>query len=214
MNNETQTVPQNIIDLANEVGGLTKGCRFMSLTYTSKKHKETARYTVLVGFSYIALVEKSIGELEAILPTLAGVQLEAGQLVMASLQKSLAAHKAGTQNEDYTKKGMYASVRNGVSINLNDNSIQLFGMVQSKTVLVKGVYPVVNSRPMTLLKDAISKQLSVSKFREFALDPNVILSGKLNGETFECSTPVETLKDVVVSVAEVPVVSATEPVLV
>lgn len=200
MTNENQIVPQEIVNLANSVSTLTQGCRFMSLTYTAKKTNETSRYTVLVGFSYINLVEKSIGELEAILPTLTGEELVAGQMVMDSLQKSLEAHKNGQQNEDYTKKGMYAPVRNGVNINLNDNSIQLFGLVQSKVVLVEGEHKPVNSKPMTILKNKITKQLSVSKFREFALDKSVVLGGKSNGETFECSSDFEALKNVVVNV--------------
>ena len=208
MNNTTENVPQEIIDLANSVSTLTKGCRFMSLTYTSKSHKETARYTLLVGFSYINLVEKSIEELKEILPTLEGQEQMAGELVMESLQKSLEAHKAGQQSDDYTKKGMYIPVANGVSINGNDQSIQLFGLLQSKTVLVPGVWPKVNSRPLTILKNGVTSRLSVSKFREFALDKNVVLGGRMNGETFECSSDFQSLKDVVVNVNTPAVVPA------
>jgi hypothetical protein len=209
----TNTVPQEIVELANSVSTLTRGCRFMSLTYTSKKSQETSRYTVLVGFSYINLVEKSIGELNEILPTLTGDELIAGQAVMDSLQKSLTAHSIGQQNDDYTKKGMYAPVKNGVNINLNDNSIQLFGLVQSKVVLVEGEHKPVNSKPMTILKNKITKKLSVSHFREFALDKNVVLSGKSNGETFECAGDITTLKNVVVDVNQ-PALVVEEKVLV
>lgn len=182
----TAPVNQSIIDLANSVGRLTNGCRFMSLTYTSKKHQETARYTLLVGQSYHNLVEKSIAELLVKLPTLTGIDKEAGEAVLASLQKTMVAHAAGQQNADYTKKDQYSHVSNGVNINLTDNSIQLFGTVVNKVVLVPGVYPVVNSRPLTIAKNKITKDLSIGKFREFALDAGVILGGKLNGETFEC----------------------------
>ena len=165
---------------------MANGCRFISMNYRTKEAGELSRYVILVGFSYHNLVERSVKELEALLPTYTGDMLTAGNEVIASLQKALEAHKKCQQNEDYTKKGMYAPVRGGININLNDNSIQLFGMVISKTVIEPGTYKTVNSRPITILKKSISKELSVSKFREFALDKNVILSGKVNGETFEC----------------------------
>lgn len=183
---ENFPVNQNIIDLANAVGSLTNGCRFMSITYTSKKSNETARYTILVGQSYHNLVEKDIAALLVKLPTLTGIDKEACEALLASRQKTLEAHKVGQQNDDYTKKGQYSHVSNGVNINLKDNSIQLFGTVVNKTVLVPGVHPVVNSRPLTIAKKKIEKELPTGKFREFALDPGVILGGKLNGETFEC----------------------------
>lgn len=180
-------IKQEIVDLSNSISRMTNGCRFVSFTYKSKESGELARHTLLVGFSYHGLIERSVAELTNILPTLTGDRLLAANEIMASLRKTLAAHEAGQQNEDYTKRGMYSPVRNGVNINLNDNSIQVFGLVQSKTVLEKGTYKVVNSKPMTILKNEIRQMLSISRFREYALDVNVILSGKTNGETFECA---------------------------
>jgi len=178
---------QEIINLSNSISRMTDGCRFVSFTYRAKESGELARHTILTGFSYHNLVVKSVGELTEILPTLTGDKLTAGLAVMASLQKTLAAHEIGQQNEDYTKRGMYSPIRNGVNINLNDNSIQVFGLSQNKVVIEPGTYKVVNSRPMTILKKEVHSMLSISKFREFALDQNVILSGKVNGETFECA---------------------------
>jgi hypothetical protein len=177
---------QEIINLSNSISRMTDGCRFVSFTYKSKESGELARHTLLVGFSYHNLIKKSIEELSVILPTLTGDRLLAGNEVMTSFQKTLVAHKAGQQNEDYTKKGMYSSIRNGVNINLNDNTIQVFGLSQNKIVIEEGTYKVVNSRPMTILKKEIRDMLSISKFREYAFDPGVILSGKSNGETFNC----------------------------
>jgi hypothetical protein len=54
---------------------------------------------------------------------------------------------------------------------------------------MKGEYPIVKSRPLTIAQNKIKKLLSVSKFREFAFDPLVILTGKINGETLDCVTP-------------------------
>ena len=177
-----------IAEITKAVTGI-KACQFASLTYLSKKHGELARYTVNLGFSYHNLVEKSVTELEILIAEnsakWSALQNEAAQNVMASLKKTLAAHAVGEQNEDYTKKGQYIPIGNGVNLNTTDNTIQLFGLVQSKVTLVEGVYPVVNSRPLTIEQNKIRKQLSISKFREFALDLSQIGQVKVNGQTME-----------------------------
>ena len=171
-----------------------KGTRFVSLTYLSKSANELSRFTVNLGFSYHNLVKKSVTELEILIAenqsTWTDLQKTAANNVMASLQKTLAAHAAGEQNEDYTKKGQYVPIVNGLNLNTSDNTIQLFGLVQSRTVLVPGVHKTVNSRPLTIEQDKIRRQLSVSKFREFALDESQINQVKVNGETLEF-VPVE-----------------------
>jgi hypothetical protein len=189
---------KEILELTAKVNNLTQGCRFISITYKAKKTGEIARHTLLVGFSYHELVIKSKEELTPILADIkakhaegkaSDLELEAAMNVMESLDETLDAHLRGEQNDKYTKKGMYAPIRNGVNINLNDNSIQLFGMSRNKVILMKGEYKIVKSRPLTIAQNKINKQLSRSKFREFAFDPLVILSGKINGETLDCVTP-------------------------
>ena len=182
---DINTVPQEIVEFANSISTMTNGCKFISLQYRNKSANELARHTLLVGFSYHQLVVKSVAEQTELLPTFTGDKLTAANNVMASLQKTLAAHARDEQNPDYTKKGMYAPVRNGVSINTNDNSIQLFGLSVSKVVLEPGMYKTVNSKPMTILQNEVKELLSVTKFREFALDAGVVLAGKVNGKTFE-----------------------------
>jgi len=177
-----------IAEITKAVTGI-KACQFASLTYLSKTAGELSRYTVNLGFSYHNLVEKSVTELEILISenetTWNALQKEAATAVMASLKKTLDAHSRGEQNEDYTKRGQYIPIGNGINLNTVDNTIQLFGLVNSKVVLVKGVYPKVNSRPLTIEKNKITKQLSISKFREFALDLSQVAQVKVNGDTLE-----------------------------
>ena len=166
---------------------------FASFTYTTKGTGETARYNVQLGFDYHKAVERSLVDLECIdLQALAkdkgmdfALVAQAASEVRASLEKTIAAHARGEQNEDYTKAGQYISLFNGLNVNKTDNSLQLFGLVQSKVSLVPGIHKEVKSAPLTLAKNAIRKLLSVGKFREFALDPGVVHSARLNGETIE-----------------------------
>ena len=169
------------------------GTTFASFTYTNKVTKsgelpETARYTLILGAKYINLLEKSKLELELLIPTFEGDMLVAANEVLASINKSIVAHNAGTQNEDYTKKGMYSPIGNGVNINDNDGSIQVFGLLHSKVVLKEGFRKPVKSAPMTILKNKVRKMLPMAGFREFAFDAGNIQTVKVNGDTLEVIT--------------------------
>jgi len=179
------TTPENTVEMLKNL--LKAGPGFASFTYRSKGDGSTARYTLNLGFKYITLLERSIQELRAKmdLNEFSGDELLAAKEVMASLEKSLEAHKNGTQSEDYTRKGLMTPIGNGVSIN-HDNSIQVFGLVQSKKILIEGApKKEVKSKPMTILKNRIKKDLPISKFREFALDKETIMAIRVNGDTIE-----------------------------
>jgi hypothetical protein len=186
-NNMNATAPENALEILKNL--LKAGPGFASFIYKSKSDGSISRYTLNLGFKYISLLEKSISELKAKmdLGEFLGDSLLAANEVLASLQKSLLAHRNGTQNEDYTRKGLMTPLGNGVSLN-HDNSIQLFGLVQSKKILSPGVpKKEVKSKPITILKNQIKKELPISKFREFALDKDFILAIRVNGDTIEIS---------------------------
>lgn len=182
-------ITDNVIAEITKAVVAIKGCRFASLTYLSKKAGELSRYTANFGFSYHEIVEKSKLELELLMVENAdkwdAVYKEAADKIMASLNKTLAAHARGEQNEDYTKRGQYIPIGNGVNLNTNDNTIQLFGLVLSKKVLVEGVYPKVNSAPVTIARRKIEKMLPIGNFREFALDESQVAQMKVNGDVIE-----------------------------
>lgn len=175
-----------IRNLLDNVEGL-KHAQFASLTYKTKSDESVSRYTVILGFSYKNLLDKALTELEILRSTLTSeLEIIAWGEVLASIQKSIAAHAAGTQSEDYTKKDQYIPVCNGLSINKNDGSAQLFGLIHSKVELVAGKdRKPVKSAPLTIAKNKIRRELSISKFREFAIDPGNVVGGKINGNTFE-----------------------------
>jgi len=180
--------PNLIARIAKQLATI-EGTQFASFTYLSKKAGELARHTVIIGFSYHNAVVKSVTELELLMAENAdkwtALQKQAADNVMASLKKTLDAHARGEQNEDYTKKDQYIPLGNGLNLNTADNTLQLFGLTQSKVVLVEGVYPSVNSRPLTIAQNEIKKQLTVSKFREYALDLSQVAEARINGNTLE-----------------------------
>lgn len=177
-----------IVEITKKIAGI-KDCKFASLTYLSKSSGELARYTVALGFSYHNLVEKSVTELELLISENSDkwdeLTKQAADDVMASFKKTLAAHAEGKQNEDYTKINQYIPIGGGANINTTDNTVQVFGLLNSKVTITEGVFKPVNSRPLTIAKDKIRKQLPISKFREFALDFSQVEKVKMNGDTFE-----------------------------
>lgn len=178
MKNELNLVPA--IEFIQSLGGI-QGCKFASLTYTSKESGETARHTVLLGFNYKTSVEKSLLELEILRPTLTGIDAIAADELLTSFKKTL----DGTQ-DGYTKAETYADTSiKGLKVNTVDNSLQLFGLTQSKVVLVPGTFKTVKSAEKTIAKNKLRKELPVGKFREYALDSGAIHGARINGETIE-----------------------------
>ncbi len=158
--------------------------QFASLLYRSKTDKSLARYTLILGFKYVNLLEKSKTELEIAMQTIDPALKDAANEVMKSIEKSLAAHAKGEQNADYTKKDLYVPLGNGLNLNSNDGTLQLFGLVQSKVVIEEGEpKKAVNSGAMTIAKAKVNKLLSKSKFREFAIDLGNLQVAKVDGDT-------------------------------
>ncbi len=192
---------QALIDSLKAVAGKAQ---FASFTYKTKEKfnaagkvvdgGEVARYTLILGAEYQRLLEKSllaldlldIGELAKQHPAMSlDLFYQAKTAVKESLEKSLIAHKQGTQNADYTKRGLYEPLGGGLNLNKNDLTLQMFGLLKSKVVLSEGIKKTVNSAPLTIAKNIIKRELPISKFLEFALDMGNIKTVKLNGQTVE-----------------------------
>lgn len=158
-----------------------KGSRFASLVYTNS-YGETSRYTILIGFSYLEAVKKSLAEtLEQIKTIPEGtIEYTAAIAVIESYQKTL----NGTQDA-YTKSDTYVPTDiNGVKCNTVDGSLKLHGLVVSKTVIKEGEpRKQVKSAPLTIAKNKLKKEHPVSKLREFTLSEDVLSTARINGDT-------------------------------
>lgn len=170
-------------EIAEVVKAINWKGRFIGLTYRTKSTGELARYVLQVGGSYLGTLEKSLSELNALNPPQTDLEKQAREAVQASILKSIEAAKRGEQSEDYTKKGQYVQVPGTpLQVSMEDGTFEIKGIVISKTVLEPGIYKKVNSRPLTLAKDAIEKQLTKGKFRTFALDKEAFESARICGE--------------------------------
>jgi hypothetical protein len=86
-------------------------------------------------------------------------------------------------NQSKAQTDAYTTICPNVRMHNETGRIYVFGFRISKTVLVEGVYPSVNSSPLTLAKEAIRKGLKAPKFRQYCLDKLVEI--RMKGETLE-----------------------------
>lgn len=172
--------------LISSLASLTaKGARFVSFVYTAKGTGETARHTLLLGADIRNLYVKDAATLDALIPTLAGIELEAAQAVHSSLCVSL---EGGIGNNPaYTAADVYVTIQGlaGVKIHKVTGELHVMALAVSKDVIEAGTYKVVKSAPLTLAKKAIEKGLRKSAIRQFAVSG--LTTATLNGETIELS---------------------------
>ena len=173
-----------IVDKIAASAGLA---RFTSFVYTSVSTGEVARYTLQLGFSYRNCLEKSRLALEIESPALAGIEAQAAAELLASIDASL----AGTQ-EGYTKAETYVDALDangkavpGVKRNVHDGTLQIFGLLHAKVQIAPPTIErkEVKSRPLTIAKNKLRKDLPIGRFREFALEN--LSTARINGETLE-----------------------------
>ena len=174
-----------------------KGNRFAalktyeSLTKANGTGGKVADYVILIGFSYHNAAERDLAELHGMKFEDGSLQAQAQAELIASCEKTLAAHALGQQSEDYSCKDVYETVTldgeiiNGVRYCKTTGNFNLLGLVQSEKILKDGVYKEVNSKPLTIAKRNIEKLLAKSKVRTFTIHENKLGAAKINGETIE-----------------------------
>jgi hypothetical protein len=74
----------------------------------------------------------------------------------------------------------YTIVAKGIKVHNETGEIYIFGLRNSKTIIEQGVYPIVNSRALTLAKNQLKKDLKSSKFTQYKLSSTTLI--KMNGE--------------------------------
>lgn len=179
--------------MTNQIETLTKlvdqnttSCRIVSVLYKkkgnggkgkSKGDGEISRQTILLNVNRDNALRRDLATLKSKLPTLEGVDKEACQELIDSIQSSLDGY-----NPQYTKHGYYEGQGNGnVQTSDQSGSVYVKGYCIKKEILVPGVYDPVNSKPKTVSKDKLRKSLKNTRFREFIVTPENLKSLAVNG---------------------------------
>lgn len=166
-----------------------KGAKFGSLTYRAKETGELAKYVLILGASTETLYKKDVAILKTLLAgdTLSDLEREAATALLKSREESLtvgignnskyvhAPHAADTY--------VHADGIPGVKIHKETGVVYVTALVEDKTVLQPGTYKEVKSKPLTLAKKAVEKNLPSRRFRQFILKN--VTRAALNGDVLE-----------------------------
>lgn len=161
------------------------GPRFVGVTYRSKGTGELARHVLIIGASYANCLADSLTEIKAMLPSLQGLDLEAGQAIAANLALSIASHAQGQTNPNYTQAGKWVSICAGLRVDELTGQTQLTGLAHSKTVLEAGREETDTRKPLTRAKDSIRAKLKIGKFRTLSVEPAALESVRIGGSELE-----------------------------
>lgn len=170
----------NIKDLLQKLAE-QKGAKFISLTYKAAESGELARHTLLLGVRLERAYQRDLAILKAKARQMDGVQLEAAQDIIKSMEESL--NKGIGNNSKYTQKDVTVQIMPGIKLNINNNELYISAFSKGKTIIERGEYNHVNSSQKTLAKEAIKKELRMGKFRTFKLKN--IEKAAINGNVLE-----------------------------
>jgi hypothetical protein len=182
-----------------------KSCRFISLVYRAKETGELARHNIMLNIRRESMLKHDVALLKAKLPTLSGLDKQACEELIASMEKSL----NGTQ-DGYTKAGYYEAQGNGnVQVSVKDECF-IRGYSLGKEVIEPGTYKKVNSRPLTIAKDKLRKGLKNTKCREFKITPENFVMARHDGKAIVIDATATSLN----KLASLPPVTLAVPVAV
>jgi hypothetical protein len=150
---------------------------FLTIRGYSNDHGEVADYSIIFHINYRSALERSLLQLESIVPE-NDLEAQAKKELITSYKTSL--EKMDTipleeAEENYTYfKDENGHPIKGVKLHKENNTLYLYGLVVHKRVLIPGNYKEVKSRPLTLAKNKLKRDLSVNKFRQFKILPSQI----------------------------------------
>lgn len=180
-------------ETAHLISTLSKAtsANFCGLLYESKGTKEKSKYVVNLNVDLTRVYQEDLEFLKKLFPTLDDtIEIAACGELISSLENSL--ENGIGNNTRYTQKNVeYIHFHtnkgkqiNGIKMHPDTGELLISGFVVHKTVIEKGEEKKpVNSRPKTIAKDKIRKQLKSDKLRQFCVSH--IGKVRLNGETIE-----------------------------
>lgn len=192
VHNNTNTDQQALADMIRQQ--VTRSApEFVSLEYTSSKG-ETSHQTINVGVSYQSVLEKSLNQLAALdraaieqEVTSKGLDTALIDTAVSELEGSLSRSLSRPEQVEIADVSNFETLSKGIKMHRVTGELYLNGLVRSKTVVTPGTYKEVKSRPLTLVKKIIEKQLMFSKYRMFKLAPSQIHQVTSEGKTLVIS---------------------------
>jgi hypothetical protein len=178
--NKSTVAIQVIANLSRVLAKSPTGVSLVSIKGYTNSFSEVSNNLVNVGASLTNAKAKDIITLQGLdVTTFNGdsIQLEKARVDLIN------SFINPNQNRSQGQIDAYTIIAKGIKVHNITGKIYIFGLRTNKTVIEQGIYPTVNSKPLTLAKNQLKKDLKSSKFTQYALEN--ITSVKLNGQTLE-----------------------------
>lgn len=153
------------------------GVSFVSIKGYKNSFGEVSNNLVNVGASLSNAKLKDIETLQSLdVTTLNGNSI----LLETARVELINAFINPNENRSNGQIDAYTIVAKGIKVHNETGEIYIFGLRNNKTIIEQGVYPIVNSRALTIAKNQLKKDLKSSKFTQYKLSSTALI--KMNGE--------------------------------
>jgi hypothetical protein len=157
---------QRTIEVAPILEKIKKsGCKFASFTYTAKGTGEVSKVLVSLGISYENAKKTDLNKINNFTPNSPTQETAKSQLIGSLV--------APDQTRSEAQQDAKISIVPGIlNFYPETGNFIIFGMVIKKEVVEIGEYKKINSRPLTVEKNRIKKELNfrTAKFRNYILE--------------------------------------------
>lgn len=169
-------------DIFDGMEKLGKG-QFVSIPNYANSFGEVSNYVINGNITYQNVKENDNKKLhecsEEILQAVAtekgieiGIVRTALTELVSSSDKNLSENMEDRTAQSQAQADIYINFGKGLKMNKETEKFHIDGLIVTKKVIVEGTYPIVNSRPKTIAKKAITKKLELQadKYRSFIVD--------------------------------------------
>jgi hypothetical protein len=166
--------------LKNAVRKSPTGVSMISIRNYTNSYNEISNSRINIGASYENAKQKDINFLKALdITTLENRKSDVVTLEMARIEL-IKSFETPDKNRSNGQIDAYTHIVSGLKVHNETSRVYIYGLRVAKEVIVKGEYPVVNSKPLTIAKNELRKLLKTNEFVNFAID--MTESIRANGE--------------------------------
>lgn len=159
-------------EFVKELSKLRPSSTFLTLHDYNNEYGELADYSIAFHISYQNALKRSILIMNGVIPE-NDLEAQAKMELLDSFNTSLTKLKEITIDkidDAYTR--LFDDNGNeikGIKIHTESNTLHMYGFVVFKRILLPGVYPKRNKKPLTIAKDKLRRLTPVDKFRQFRI---------------------------------------------
>ena len=171
MNNTIIISPKvtQLLNVTKKVAQSPTGVSFVNIKGYESTKNEISNQLINVGASYPNAKAKDVEYLENL-----DVNTLETNLCKELLNKARLALIKGLKTPNKVRsqgqKDAYQILTKGIKLHNENRKLYIYGYLVSKEVLKKGTYPKVNSRPLTIAKRFLKKNMKTAKFRHFIIE--------------------------------------------